>query len=80
MKAVAYVIIASLVIAALQYAMIVLLMLGALALLWGAFFRPGETFGLLFLGLLANLLQRMPGVGIPVLILLAVIAIFSQDD
>ena len=60
MKQLGWIITGSVVLAVLQAALGVLLAIGMIMLLWGAYTKPRETFGLLGFLLLTSLLQRHP--------------------
>lgn len=46
--------------AAFRWAVVLLLVAGALMVLWGAWFRPTETFGFLVFNLFSEMLKRYP--------------------
>jgi hypothetical protein len=79
MRFFAYILIASVGMALLQRIVVLLLIALAGVLLWGLFFRPAETFGLLALGLISNLFRWSPWAGVVSLALIALIAWFVRD-
>ena len=60
MKILLYCALLMLALAAFRWAAVLLLIAGALMLLWGAWFRPSETFGFLALNLFSEMLKRYP--------------------
>lgn len=60
MRLLGFILVAGIALRLLQLAIVAGLIALALLILWGAFSRPQETFGLLFLGLLGALLQNYP--------------------
>ena len=66
--------IASLALSLLQHAIVALAIVLVLAILWGAYYRPAELFGLLAFSLVAHLLGKIPG---PALALLAFVGLMA---
>ncbi len=60
MKIFLYCALLMLALAAFRWAVVLLLIAGALMLLWGAWFRPSETFGFLTFNLFSAMLKRYP--------------------
>ncbi|WP_165323540.1 hypothetical protein [Rhizorhabdus phycosphaerae] len=79
MRAIGYLVIAAIAIALLQRVLAVLLIALCALLLWGVFFRPAETFGLLCIGLLSSLLERNPWAGAAILALLCLLVKMLPD-
>ena len=61
MKLVATLLVCCLVVAAAKASIAILFAACILSLVWGAMFRPAQTFGFIGLCLLSALLQRYPG-------------------
>lgn len=68
------ILVACLAVTVLRATIVVLLLLLALAVAWGVFFRPAETFG--FFGLMAflGILERYP---LPVLLLIGLLSLLA---
>jgi len=60
MKLIGVLIVACVVLCAIRALVLGLCLLGALLVIWGAIFRPKETFGLLLFGVIANLVAVCP--------------------
>lgn len=80
MRAIGYLVIAAIAIALLQRVLAVLLIALCALLLWGVFFRPAETFGLLCMGLLSTLLERNPWAGMVTLAMFWLLAKALPDN
>lgn len=65
---------AGLALTVLKAAIVVLLLMIALAILWGIFFRSAQTFGLLAFLVFTSLLQQHP---VPVLVLVGVLGVIA---
>lgn len=82
MRAVGYLIVASIAVALLQRVVAVLLIALIALVFWGVITKPAETFGLLCFGLLTSLLEQHPWAGVTVIGLFtaAVILLPNADD
>jgi hypothetical protein len=71
------IIVACLLLTVLKAAIAVLLILLGIAVLWGVYFRPAETFGFFALLSFMSILERFP---LPVLLLIGLLAVLTFVD
>jgi hypothetical protein len=79
MKLIGMFIVACVVLSVLQAALSVLVVVGILLLIIGAFYRPAETFGLLLFGAFSTLLQTHPVGCIWLITLMLAVAFFKRE-
>lgn len=80
MKVIGFILAGSIALSLLGAITSVLIAAIGLAIIWGVFFRPAETFGLLLFGLIMNLLKWNAWAGVVTLTLLAFLSFMGRPE